>query len=1075
MARAATAAPSTPDQPATNDTNPSRVPVATDPDTSSKKDEAIELSPFEVDASQDRGYYGANTMSGTRLNTRVQDLGGSITVVTKQQLNDTAAVDINDIFKYEANTEGIHDYTALSSSSPTADLIQGGNAASAGPALATRLRGISAPNVELDYFTHTARIPIDSFFIDSVEISRGPNSTVAGLGSPSGTINTNMITANLAENTQEVQLRADDYGSYRTGINVNQVLLKDKLALRVIGLYSDQEFQQKPSFDDTKRLYGTFTYKPFSGTTIIVKGDYYTANHMDPNSLTPRDGVSAWIAAGEPTWNPLTYTATVNGVQTAPIPVGSGKSAEQFTLPEGLYANANTYTRPNMYIDNGQVQFWEVNRLATGANPNAATTSNQRLLASGSDYMRAIVNGGILYQVPGISNQSLYDWESVNAVPTNWSYDHAATYTAEWQQKVVDNLYFRVAWHMEDSQEYNRNITSPPTLQVDVNQYLLDGSKNPNFLRPYISSFEPSIYSLPEMNEALQLGLTYSYDATTHAGWTRWFGRHQFGANYENHNVTDSIFRYREAIIDPNHVWLTPGALNYTNGPTINRANYIYYVGPSGADGYTPGYVPPRSGISGQYTLNYYNGATKQWVADPATYGTANYVSSRTRQETKTKSFTWQGSLLKDHLVITEGYRRDNYRTRNTLAETVDPTTGQYVLSSLSNWAPWTYENGPTQMTSIVVYPVKNFGLTFSRASSFMPQPLAVDLSGATLPNTYGHGRDIGFFTNLLDGKLVFSLKFYKTNIANDRTSNTTIASRIARLDAGVLLPGTSADSFSLYNFAENLARTRLGASASQTDVDAAAAKITDYSPGFQTAVTDYINGAALRGTSDTSAKGAELEITYNPTPNWNIKFTGAKTEAVNESIEGSLDAYIASRMPYWQSLKDDQGNLWWTSTALGSQSAQNFYETAIAPQLKIDEALLGKSDPQVKKYTWRLLTNYRVPTGPLRDVFFGSAVEWDDKSVIGYLGSAPDSDGIVRSLDVNKPVYDPARYYFDFWVGYRMKMFHNKVRAKFQLNVQDAFEGGRLQAVSVNPDGTPYNYRIINPRTWSVTTTFDF
>lgn len=67
--------------------------------------DVVTLSPFEVDASKDKGYYAENTLAGARLNTRVADLASSITVVTKQQLQDTGALAINDVFMYEANSE----------------------------------------------------------------------------------------------------------------------------------------------------------------------------------------------------------------------------------------------------------------------------------------------------------------------------------------------------------------------------------------------------------------------------------------------------------------------------------------------------------------------------------------------------------------------------------------------------------------------------------------------------------------------------------------------------------------------------------------------------------------------------------------------------------------------------------------------------------------------------------------------------------------------------------------------------------------------------------------------------------
>jgi hypothetical protein len=63
---------------------------------------------------------------------------------------------------------------------------------------------------------------------------------------------------------------------------------------------------------------------------------------------------------------------------------------------------------------------------------------------------------------------------------------------------------------------------------------------------------------------------------------------------------------------------------------------------------------------------------------------------------------------------------------------------------------------------------------------------------------------------------------------------------------------------------------------------------------------------------------------------------------------------------------------------------------------------------------------------------------------------------------------------YFDFSVGYRFRLLGDRVRTKVQLNVRNAFEGGRLQAIAVNPDGVPYAYRIIDPRQFIFSTSFD-
>lgn len=54
-------------------------------ETTETPSEIVSLSPFEV-VDNNRGYYAANTMSGTRINSKIEDLASSITVVTREQM-----------------------------------------------------------------------------------------------------------------------------------------------------------------------------------------------------------------------------------------------------------------------------------------------------------------------------------------------------------------------------------------------------------------------------------------------------------------------------------------------------------------------------------------------------------------------------------------------------------------------------------------------------------------------------------------------------------------------------------------------------------------------------------------------------------------------------------------------------------------------------------------------------------------------------------------------------------------------------------------------------------------------------
>ena len=161
--------------------------------TAQASDEVVSLSPFEV-VSDNKGYYGANTMSGTRFNSKLEDLASSITVLTKEQIADFAMLDINDVFLYTASAEGTGNYTDF-------EVNRNGDVqenVSLNPTQANRVRGIASANVSLGNFETMARVPVDPLGIDAVEVSRGPNASVFGLGNPSGTVNMVPSSANLS-------------------------------------------------------------------------------------------------------------------------------------------------------------------------------------------------------------------------------------------------------------------------------------------------------------------------------------------------------------------------------------------------------------------------------------------------------------------------------------------------------------------------------------------------------------------------------------------------------------------------------------------------------------------------------------------------------------------------------------------------------------------------------------------------------------------------------------------------------------------------------------------------------------
>ncbi|MES2692817.1 MAG: hypothetical protein V4773_05035, partial [Verrucomicrobiota bacterium] len=65
----------------------------------------VEMSPFSVNTSQDVGYSAENTLAGSRLNAKLRDTAGSVSVFTKEFLDDLAITDLSRLLEYTVNSE----------------------------------------------------------------------------------------------------------------------------------------------------------------------------------------------------------------------------------------------------------------------------------------------------------------------------------------------------------------------------------------------------------------------------------------------------------------------------------------------------------------------------------------------------------------------------------------------------------------------------------------------------------------------------------------------------------------------------------------------------------------------------------------------------------------------------------------------------------------------------------------------------------------------------------------------------------------------------------------------------------
>jgi outer membrane receptor protein involved in Fe transport len=1225
------------------------VPVETVPvekSTGGKTEEPmLELSPFIVTTSRDTGYFAENTLAGSRMNTNVSDLGASISVITKQLLDDTGSIDINDVFRYEINTEGSSTYTPAVASFRNDGVLdvnaggtQGGTVASFTNATANRVRGIGVPSFAINNYPAISAIPMDSYNVQRLEISRGPNSMLFGMGSPAGIVNQSSSQAVLNRNSETVQVRVDHNGSHRGSFSFNRGLIDDKLAIYGAVLYNNQQFERKPSYDKSKRAFGAVTIKPFSKTTIRASVEGYENDNRRPNSLTPRDFVTEWNLAGRPAWNPVTQMVTIGatGKVVGPFivnsahpraqevrnyilsqpgysaagrggqPAGQTVSDTNFTTyndgrgATAIFGNTaltntgsimfvpglgNPAARPTMFIADGQVtgfyspsyntrpvQIWGSATDPRGTNrqfPTAdsaiwgnaawADVFNRQILGGASRPVPTTLSN---YRIPGVTDQSVYDWENININQMNFGRDTNTTYNVEFDQEILSNLYLSAGWFRQDFMShtnYTVGQLNAPALLIDPNTHLIDGTPNPYFGKPYVEDQDPDRFRHTQNNDSYRAMLAYTPDFTQRGNWLRWLGRHQILGLWSRDTSYQTNWRFRPAFVDAATLEGKYRFLNNQNptaagGPSgwayqQNLPRRVFYLA-SASDPVGTG-VTRSSGEFNNLTykgdIRAYNYETSQWQNYNVTWDfNAFDAPAASYRDVQSRSGGITSYLWNERLVTTFGVRRDEYKARvnTTGAYTGDDGVARAALSNqdkfpdgrlntdlvLNRWNKFDRLIGTTKTMGGVFRPFRNwntiesranggslfwefvrdFGISYNKSDNFNPPPSAqVDLFGNALPKPQGEGEDIGFQFSVLKNKVFGRVTWFEATNTSERAPAGN-ALRVRDL----------LDVNQFRDWARTIARINMGddprvASSWDTPIpvgsekdlalQAAAAKIWQLPYNY---FNELPGSVAL--TRDAKAKGIEAQLNYNPTSNWTVRATFGKQDTVYDNVLKEVEAWIDHRMPLWTTAKAsdyllpqyqglatytteggravDLRNFWSShdynsdvrsDNVFGNTTVENFYRINVKGNVDLARDLQGQRSPGQRRHRASVMTNYKFGEGRFKGFEVGGVQRWEDKMILGYYGKASGADvnnpTRLDTSDTNKPIWDDGNFYTDVWVSYNRRILKDKVKMKLQFNVENIFEGGSLRVVNVDYNGTANGFRIIDPRRYLLTATFDF
>jgi hypothetical protein len=913
-------------------------------------EDVFALSPFEVIA-DNVGYFQANAMSGTRLNSKVEDLAQSITVMTKEQMEDFAMIDVNDVFDYMASTEGTSTYSLFETDRTGAVLDQ----VSLNPNNANRVRGIGNANTAFNNIGTTGRVPVDPLWMDSLELSRGANANIFGLGLASGTVNQVPATASLLREFTRLSMRGDSYGGWRTSLDVNRFVLKDKLSVRASMAYQHTAFERKPSGENARRFSVQVKAQPFKTTTLSASWYGYKNASVRPNFTTPRDHYTHWLDAGQPAWNPITRLVTLANGEVYGNGYVLGSTTPFTAAPTRWFQTAENRSLFQIGTKD-EAPYWTRTRYTNNA---AGTTS-----ANTDPYLSGDIGVGLLRTGPSnfytpaqqplfnnvarpINDKAIYDWSEINLMGNSKAWDDVDIYLAQLDQIIINTakqtLAVQLTFMREDSHRKEDQPLGKPSvnsnvgeLQVDPNVVNLDGTPNPYFGRPFLRASEPYLQNDLQLWDTARVQAAYRIDFARNEGLSRWIGTHQLLGYYEYKDQQRRRYAYRNTPLGLDHPWQqfyadrnTPLAARTQTGVDpiypVAPGNYSrvieqYFVGSTVGGGieYAPNYFPQGATVpyvwgSSASAMNYHDSAIG-WTPSPDRGGSFAHVQN----VIKTKGFLLQSNFLNDRLIGTFGFRTDEVFDRNAPFAKLTPDLREYDFKASNVWnSGWRTADGETTSFSIVARPFRDLGflmsaansdskvtrflagalssltLTYNEADNFVAQGPAFDLYLNPVPNQTGTTKDIGLWMTLFDEKLTVRYTRFDTQQFDLRQEDIwTMAQRVQRLDGTV-----ANDAWNL----RKQATEWLGGTPTNAQIAEAIRMPAEQYEGL------LVIGANMTyaASQDMQAKGDELEINFNPTRSWTVSASVTKTESINTAVGSEVDDFLAERRGVWETLED--------------------------------------------------------------------------------------------------------------------------------------------------------------------------
>jgi outer membrane receptor protein involved in Fe transport len=696
----------------------------------------VNMSPFVISSEGDDGYRAANTLAGSRMNTSLLVTPAAISVLTKELLDDIGAKKTEDFLRYAMSSDHDGSTEALGSASQNFDVR-------------VKIRGFSDNTITRDYFPF-ARLSSDRFNIERVDLNRGPNSILYGIGSPGGVINSSSKQASIGGSQKSLSLSFGSFSKKRAEMDLAFPMAGKKLALRVNTLVEDRLGWADFEFLKQKGLALASTFRPFKGTNLRAGYETVDRRQLIPRIFPSWDlGGTRWIAAGAPlAGNPLlpgtNPDPTLLRTRTTPNVIFAPQlRAQPFRISTG-----GADMRPDL-PGTQTTGFWET--VPGAASPVAGTVDDP--------FIRSMVPERANLTGPGATSNNDYQVGSVfleqRLGPVSLEVAGASLL---WRRHVK---FTQATGLIGDP-----NPVLPGAYYANGDSTVTGGA-NPGTLLPDIGALNPQAGGLYVEGNAQQTRLrgqerharvTLGYEAD----FTRrspWFGRHQLAALWQKSKSLSGNEHSREYNSTPGNSQLIESGTN-----VIIRRTYVDFRSASGTRGALDPWahpIPTSTGVTGQL-INFNRNPDSTTDLD-------------------TRILAGQSSFFGQRLVLTGGYREDVQKTNTAVSGAQRwPQSVQLYQGHDDVFDPARrlVFSGHTTTSGFVLLPWPWLGLVYNQANSILPQA-NLDIFMRPVGKRVGEGRDYGIRLSPLGGRLSVNANVYQTDDTNrafDGLTNRTLA-----------------------------------------------------------------------------------------------------------------------------------------------------------------------------------------------------------------------------------------------------------------------------------------------------------